>query len=141
MNKVIILSLSLLALVACNTTQKTNTKTDDNIGVGGEKDEHGCIVAAGQTWSRLNQNCIRLFEAGVRLNPIKVKEGSAIISAFIIYNDDKSKIELFLPDNAKASIVLNKEGIADLYQNENYKFDAKEQLLYINDEKRYAVEN
>lgn len=139
MNKVIILFLSIVALVACNTTQKTNTKTQDNVGVGGEKDEHGCVVAAGQTWSKLNKNCIRLFEAGVRLNPVKVKEGSAVISAFIIYNDDKSKIELFLPDTAKASIILNKD-TADLYQNDTYKFDVKQQVLYINGEKRYEVE-
>ena len=36
--------------------------------IRGNKDEHGCLTAAGYTWSELRRGCIRIFEDGVRVD-------------------------------------------------------------------------
>ena len=46
-------------------------------------------------------------DIGQRLNPIEIKEGEAVTSAFVLFNEDDSKAELFLP-NEKEPIILNK---------------------------------
>lgn len=139
------LTLTLFVCIACN---KTNTKTANGSieeehsqkeqmkAVGGEKDNHGCISATGETWSELRQTCLRVFEEGLRLDPIQT-EGEAIISAFVIFNKDQSKVEVFLPQEDVTSIILDKKAI-DNYENDIYKFDAKEVVLYIKGEKQYA---
>jgi hypothetical protein len=101
MRKVVLLSIGIFALTACNN-QKNNswenkeeqTVTEQST-VGGDKDEHGCLTAAGETWSQLKQSCIQIFNVGQRLNPIETKDGEAVISAFVLFNDDKSEAELF----------------------------------------------
>jgi len=61
--------------------------------VGGDRDPHGCIGSAGYTWSELKQTCIRSFELPIQLlNPEKT------MSAGLLFSDDLSKAELFLPD-------------------------------------------
>ncbi|GGE89054.1 hypothetical protein SAMN05443634_104155 [Chishuiella changwenlii] len=140
MKKIILLSAGLLAFVACDnqkkdSTEKLDTPIEKPIGVN--KDEHGCNSAAGQTWSELKSSCIQVFNVGERLNPIDTKQDEAVISAFVVYNDDKSKLELFLAD--KPNVILEKsEG--SFYQNDTYKFDTKESALYINGEKKYIAE-
>lgn len=64
--------------------------------IGGEKDAHGCNAAAGFTWSEVRQDCIRLFEAGVRLN--SATDSTATTSAFIVFSADSAKVEVFLPN-------------------------------------------
>lgn len=138
-----LLSLSLLSIMACNNQQNKNTAENTNnktTAIGGEKDKHGCIAATGQTWSKLKQNCIRVFDTGVRLNPVIVKNGEAVISAFVIFNDDKSKVELFLPGDKKSNIIINKS-TDDSYKNDIYKYDAKEAALYINGKKEFVTKN
>jgi len=52
-----------------DTTVKT--ATTDTVSVpmtGNDRDEHGCIGSAGYTWSVVKNDCIRIFEAGKRLN-------------------------------------------------------------------------
>lgn len=40
-----------------------NTNDDDNReSIGGEKDEHGCLIAAGYTWCEAKQKCLREWE-------------------------------------------------------------------------------
>lgn len=63
--------------MACNTN--TTTQHDDSLKVepaqtpppmvGNDADEHGCKASAGYRWSVLRNECIRIFEAGVRLDP------------------------------------------------------------------------
>ena len=146
MKKIALLSLGLFTLVACNNNQKNGSS--ENIDeqkttqqpIGGEKDDHSCLVGAGETGSELKQNCIQVFNVGQRLNPTEPKEGEAVMSAFVLLNEDSSKVELFLPGNEKQTVVLDKsEG--DVFQNDVYKFDAKETALYINGEKQYHAQN
>lgn len=144
LKKVSLLSLGIFALIACKDLKKN---ASENVGdqtatersaIGGDKDEHGCLTGSGETWSQLEQGCVQIFNIGQRLNPIEVKEGEAVISAFVLFNDDRSKLELFLP-NKKVTIVLdkNKDGV---YQNDLVKFDAKDAILYIDNEKKYKGE-
>ena len=144
MRKVVLLSIGIFALTACNN-QKSNSseKTEEQSvteqsTVGGDKDEHGCLTAAGETWSQLKQSCIQIFNVGQRLNPIETKDGEAVISAFVLFNDDKSEAELFLP-NTQSNTILK---ITDNqnYESGEYKFDVNESTLYINNEKKYKAE-
>lgn len=36
---------------------------------GNDRDEHGCIATAGYEWSQLRNECIRVFEVGMMLDP------------------------------------------------------------------------
>ncbi|WP_187477918.1 hypothetical protein [Amniculibacterium sp. G2-70] len=144
MRKVVLLSIGIFALTACNN-QKSNSSENkeeqtvtEQSAVGGDKDEHGCLTAAGETWSQLKQSCIQIFNVGQRLNPIETKDGEAVISAFVLFNDDKSEAELFLP-NTQSNTILK---ITDNqnYESGEYKFDVNESTLYINNEKKYKAE-
>ncbi len=82
--------------------------------VGGQKDEHGCLTAAGYTWSQVKNECIRIFEAGIRLNPQDTSIDQTT-SAFIIFNKDQTIAELFLPGQ-KGSLLLERTGTEGNYQ-------------------------
>src|SRR5690606_25507703 len=102
MGKVVFLSLSVFVLAACNnpksgSPESTDEQTTENTAIGGDKDEHGCLVAAGETWSELKQSCVQIFDIAQRLNPVNIADGEAVISAFVLLSDDRSKAELFLP--------------------------------------------
>ncbi|HBG42073.1 MAG TPA: hypothetical protein DDZ96_00145 [Porphyromonadaceae bacterium] len=132
MKKQTIITLSLVALLSCNTAQKSkqtieSSPADTVALVGADKDEHGCKGSAGFTWSQLKQDCVRLFEAGERFNPINVKEGEAVQSAFVLWNDNRSKAELFLPENEN-SLILDKTSDTT-YEYENYKLDAVKKIV------------
>lgn len=146
MKKGWILILSVFAFIGCNNTAKKTPASSgeeqqvesqiETPSIGGAKDDHGCLTAAGETWSELNQTCLRLFEQGVRLNPVQEK-GSAVISAFVVFNADQSKIELFLPTEEKQVLILDKKE-GNVYKDATYTFDEQEGVLYINGEKKYA---
>ncbi|MBX3252656.1 MAG: hypothetical protein KF862_00840 [Chitinophagaceae bacterium] len=144
MKVVILLSLGFFALTACNNPESSSSENAENQAatgqptVGGEKDEHGCLAAAGESWSEIKQGCVQISDIGQRLNPVEVAKGDATISAFVLFNDDKSKLELFL-SNEKETIILDKKG-EDVYQKDSLKFDVKDSTLYINREKKYKAE-
>ncbi|MGE8291791.1 hypothetical protein DFQ12_1433 [Sphingobacterium detergens] len=146
MKKIAFLALCVILFAGCNNAQqpKSAEKTDslakeETPSIGGDKDEHGCLVGAGQTWSEVKQGCIQVFNVGTRLNPVDVKEGDAIISAFVVANDDKSKMELFLPDDNKTTIILDKTE-NNTYQKDTYKYDADKSDLYVNGAVKYKGE-
>lgn len=78
--------------------------------VGMASDSHGCNAAAGYTWSEVQQNCIRLFEQGVRLN--SVTDTAATLSAFIVFSADSTKVEVFIP-NQEVHPVLDRRALPD----------------------------
>lgn len=149
MNKILLLSAGLFALTACNNPKSNSlenadqqVKSEDTKGthekaLGGDADEHGCLSDAGQSWSELKQSCIQIFDEGERLNPVETKSGEAVISAFAVFNDDKSKVELFVP-NEKSNVVLDKSD-GDVYQNETYKLVLADMALYIKGDKKYVA--
>jgi len=144
MKRAALLSLGFLAFIACNNPENNSSEeteeqtTTQQPTVGGEKDEQGCLTASGETWSKIKQGCVQIFNIGQRLNPTEVNNGEAVISAFVLFNEDKSKLELFLP-NEKETTILDKDG-EEIYRKGSLKFDAKDLTLYVNNEKKYKVE-
>lgn len=96
-----------LLFSACN-----GQKPDGTPNVGGDSDKHGCIGSAGYQWSALRGECIRLFEAGIRLDP-KAKDLNQTTSAFIVFKsmNEDAKVELFLPGGK--AVILPKVGKDD----------------------------
>ncbi|MDX2070638.1 MAG: hypothetical protein SFV55_19580 [Haliscomenobacter sp.] len=109
-----------LFLSACNGQKPDGTPT-----VGGDKDKHGCIGSAGYQWSELRGECIRLFEAGIRLDP-QAKELNQTTSAFIVFKsmDEDAKVELFLP--GEKAMILPKVGQQDAGTWKNKKYTVKQ---------------
>lgn len=73
--------------------------------LGGDHDAHGCKASAGYTWSDLRQECIRLFDSGVKLHSATDK--NATQAAYIVFAADSLKAEVFLPEE-KAHPVLER---------------------------------
>ena len=67
---------------------------------GGDRDKHGCIGSAGYQWSEVQQDCIRVFEKGIRM---KAVDGSQ--SAFIVFSPDSTQVELFFSSGDKNEIL------------------------------------
>ena len=146
MKKAVILSGIVLSMLSCNSPKKEEVKENPNQKVeeqeelvGTDRDEHGCISSAGFSWSELQQTCVQLWEAGVRLDPIEVKEGDAVISAFVLFNEDESKAEVVLPKK-EGSVILDKKS-ENLYEKDEYLYDDKEGTLSINGKAVYKEEN
>ena len=144
MKKLAILLIGFITLTACSGSQKS--KTDEQVTetevvaeqVGGEKDDKGCLTAAGETWSDLQQSCIQLHEVAVRLNPVEVEEDTAVISAFVLTNEENTQLELFI-EGVEGSVILDaaEDGV---FQNEAYKYNAEEKALYVEDAVVYKAE-
>ena len=112
--------LLFLLLSACNGQKPDGTPT-----VGGDSDKHGCIGSAGYQWSELRGECIRLFEAGIRLDP-KAQDLNQTTSAFIVFKsmDQDTKVELFLP--GEKAVLLPKVGKDDAGTWKNKKYVLKQ---------------
>ena len=82
--------------------------------VGGGTDEHGCLVAAGQSFSKIKNGCVQVFDiADVRL----ADPDNATLAIYGIFSADKSRVEIFwssLPESvilrAKGSGYVSKDG-------------------------------
>lgn len=138
-----ILTLCYL-IVACAPTNNQQqdlltVEKANSLMVGNDADEHGCKASAGYRWSVLRNECIRIFEAGVRLDPV-AKDLEQSLSAFVVLKSDSSdqEIELFVPYDEK-TIIVKKEA-TDKWKNDKYVLtkakdtysieDANKKLLY-----------
>lgn len=137
-------------MVACNnsnstqttqteTTEVASSTTEEMLPIGGDRDTHGCIGSAGQSWSELLQDCIQVFEVGTRLNPVEVKGNDAVISAFIVSKtDDNSQVELFITtEETNPLLKQQKDGT---YKNGKYVYTPKTQELSIDGKVAYKGE-
>ena len=98
--------------------------------VGGGTDEHGCLVAAGQSLSKIKNGCVQVFDvADMKLDD----PDNATLAIYGIFSADKSKVEIFwasLPESvilrAKASGYVSKDGKISLLKSGNgYKIHRK----------------
>ena len=111
-NLIILLPIALLS-AACSTSEpKATEPATEEVAppiVGGDVDEHGCKGSAGYQWSVLKNECIRIFEAGIRLDP-KDASLDKTLSAFIVFKseDDDAKAEVFMPGE-KSSRMFEKQ--------------------------------
>lgn len=127
---------STIILGACSTPISTDPSTMKSIG--GDKDNHGCLVGAGQSWSKVRQNCIQIFKEGIRLNPIEEpSKGEAVFSAFIVFSKDNQKVELYVP-NEEDSFILNSVG-EGIYKDSGYEFNSSTNSLLKNGVKIYQA--
>jgi len=93
----IILFVFVIVSVSASAQKKDNK-------VGADRDKHGCIGSAGYVYSVIKNDCIRVFEASIQLNEVDVKGNSKSIAA-IIFSEDKSKAEVFLPGYTNGQIL------------------------------------
>ena len=94
--------------------------------VGGGTDEHGCLVAAGQSFSKIKNGCVQVFGvADVRLHD----PDNATLAIYGIFSADKSKVEIFwasLPQSeilskVKGSYYVSKDGKISLLKTKSGK--------------------
>jgi len=144
MKKTFTLSVVALAFAACNnsTPQQTDkaveelTTPQQEMMVGGDRDEHGCIGSAGYSWSALREECIQVFEVGTRLNPMDVEQEEAVISAFIVSKDgDNSQVELFITGEDQ-NPILKKEADGT-FKNGKYTYNAQTKELSVDGKVAY----
>jgi hypothetical protein len=85
---------------------KTNVVNDSSKTPmpGSDRDEHGCIGSAGYTWSVLKKECIRIFEAGTKLNPAEAVTDKTTV-AYAVFSPDNNQAELFIPREASSMIM------------------------------------
>ena len=57
--------------------------------LGGDRDEHGCIGSAGYVWCEVQQDCIRLFEKGIRMERRGLPSGGY---AWNVEDDDTKNV-------------------------------------------------
>lgn len=141
MKKIVLILLCSFTMAACNSASKKENneeKEEEITSVGGTKDENGCLVGAGETWSQIKQECVQIFNIAQRLNPIHPNEGEAIMSAFVLSDEDQSALELFLPGNENTTILALKED--GVYEADEYQYNSQDATLYINDEAAYKAD-
>ena len=144
MKKTFTLSIAALAFTACNngTPQQTDNPAEEpttpqqEMMVGGDRDEHGCIGSAGYSWSALRGECIQVFEVGTRLNPMDVEQEEAVISAFIVSKEgDNSQVELFITGEDQ-NPILKKEADGT-FKNGKYTYNAQTKELSVDGKVAY----
>lgn len=129
MRTLILMAASLL-LAACSAPEQTL--------VGNDQDAHGCRASAGYQWSPLTNQCVRLFEQGIRLQSLEAGETG---SAFVLFNADQSQAELTLPSGEQLRLVRQGEegnhswqgGAYQLFPWKGYLLKSGEQALFHGD--------
>lgn len=144
MKKLTLLSAITFLFFSCDGIFKErkdddgSSLTDKKVVLGTDKDANGCVTSAGYKWSKLRNECIRVFEEGYRLNQIEELKGESINkSAFVVFEEDGDRAELFLPDGSD-SVMLTREkegtpykgGVWSLEQQKKYSLKKNGQLLY-----------
>ncbi len=99
--------------------------------IGSGTDEHGCLVAAGQSFSKIKNGCVQVFDvADVKLDD----PDNATLAIYGIFSADKSKVEIFwasLPQSeilskVKGGYYVSKDGKISLLKSGNsYKIRRK----------------
>ncbi len=137
-----LIGFGVFILFSCNQTKTSDgngeEKSKEEIMAGGDKDEHGCIGSAGYSWSEVRQECIRLFESAERMIPVDKNTQDTTLSAFILVSEDKSKAELFLPQDT-GSVILDKYD-ENLFKNDSYSFNYTDCSLMMDGQLRYRGE-
>mgnify|MGYP003607283148 CR=1 FL=1 len=125
MRKTLLLFILIATAYSCKDLGGSSKMSieKDSLGtvVGTDKDDKGCVGSAGYKWSVLKNTCIRPFEVGVRLNPVaEIKAGDAVISAFVVLEDEGNRAELYVPDE-KSSVLLERKSEKEPYINDEWK--------------------
>ena len=65
-------------IVPAKNQLSSNTENNTQL-IGGQKDEHGCLIAAGYSWCQLKQKCLRIWEEPC----VSVQDEQGIKQAFV----------------------------------------------------------
>ncbi|MCS3292265.1 hypothetical protein NXW28_15700 [Bacteroides fragilis] len=68
-----------IAFSACKSNKAgqdtaSEAKTEEAVIPGSDKDEHGCVGSAGYVWSEVKKDCIRPFEAGLKISETQKRQ-------------------------------------------------------------------
>ena len=75
--------------------------------IGGGTDEHGCLIAAGQSFSKIKNGCVQVFDvADVRLHD----PDNATLAIYGIFSADKSRVEIFWASLPQSEILSKVKG-------------------------------
>lgn len=75
--------------------------------VGGGTDEHGCLVAAGQSFSKIKNSCVQVFDvADMKLHD----PDNVTLAIYGIFSGDKSKVEIFWASLPQSEILSRVKG-------------------------------
>ena len=75
--------------------------------IGSGTDEHGCLVAAGQSFSKIKNGCVQVFDvADVRLDD----PDNATLAIYGIFSADKSRVEIFWASLPQSEILSKVKG-------------------------------
>ncbi|MGV3459124.1 MAG: hypothetical protein ACO1N9_01590 [Flavobacterium sp.] len=126
MKKLYFLAAFCFCLASCDFILKdrkdddSEIKADTVVAVGNDKDAQGCVTSAGYRWSDLKGECVRVYDVGYRLNSIdELEEDGSMYSAFVLFENDGDRAELFLPDGSK-SVMLKREAKDKPYINNRW---------------------
>ena len=79
----------------------------DSTIVGADKDENGCLASAGYTWSKVNKECVQIFN-GIGLDPIIKKNDDPINSTYVLFSEDGNLAEVFLAGHDDSMVLSRK---------------------------------
>jgi hypothetical protein len=131
MKKLISFLLLIVILTSCDYILKKqdkeviDVKNTPELGIAIAKDKNGCFTEAGYKWSVIRDSCIRVVDEGFRLNPTNDLENlEPAKSAYVLFNDDKLKAEVFLQDSLNSIYFIRKKDTDDFVE-KSYKLSLK----------------
>lgn len=88
----LVMGLLLAALILLFVSKPSTTTTDTEQLIGGDMDEHGCLIAAGYSWMEDREQCIRVWELPVMIEA----EESVRIQLAEKYDKELSEISVMV---------------------------------------------
>lgn len=65
---VVVVVLALVVYFSINSASKVDQTNANQMLIGGQKDAHGCLIAAGYSWCEPKQKCLRIWEERCYIN-------------------------------------------------------------------------
>jgi predicted small secreted protein len=111
-------------------TAKTATDTTKTPMPGSDKDEHGCIASAGYRWSVVKNECIRIWEAGIKLNPTDAVADKTT-SVFVVFDKYEGKAEVYIPGQPGSVILEYGKKNSEIWFNDDWHLEKTEKGLLL----------
>lgn len=136
--------------MACSNEPKTTepttaaTSASDNAGqspiVGNDADAHGCKASTGMTWSAVRNQCVALFEAGIRLAPIDSFTDKTTAAFVVLKGEfDDSQVELFIPKHDAILIDKVADNKENTWKSEDYTLTKLKNVYTLRDKRDNRV--